>query len=86
MPEVPHSSRPISTMRYLRLLRRIVTSGVIATTAVLSSFVAEVHAATFTLPIEPAAKATGVDDLRDLYSLDGTGITIGVISDNLSSG
>lgn len=72
-------------MRDLRLLQTIVTSGVIATTAALGSFVAEVQAATFTLPIEPAAKATGVDVLRDRYGLDGTGITIGVISDSFAT-
>ncbi|MDZ7952365.1 hypothetical protein [Nostoc sp. DedQUE09] len=37
------------------------------TTAALGSFVAKVQAATFTLPIEVAAKATGVDVLRDRY-------------------
>jgi subtilisin family serine protease len=57
----------------------------IATTAVLGSFVAEVQAAIFTLPIEPAAKATGVDVLRDLYGLDGTGITVGFISDSFAT-
>ncbi|KYC40666.1 hypothetical protein WA1_23775 [Scytonema hofmannii PCC 7110] len=72
-------------MRDLRLLQRIVTSGVIATTAVLGSLVVEVQAATFTLPIEPAAKATGVDILRDRYGLDGTGITIGFISDSFAT-
>lgn len=72
-------------MRDLRLIRRIVTSGVIATTAALGSFVAEVQAAVFSLPIEPAAKATGVDVLRDRYSLDGTGITIGVITDSFGT-
>ncbi|GET37477.1 S8 family peptidase [Microseira wollei] len=72
-------------MRDLRLLQKIVTSGAIATTAVLGSFVAQVQAATFTLPIEPAAKATGVDVLRDRYGLDGTGITIGFLSDSFST-
>lgn len=72
-------------MRNLRLIQRIVTSGVIATTAALGSFVAEVQAATFTLPIEAAAKATGVDVLRDRYGLDGTGITIGVISNSFAT-
>ncbi|BAZ21332.1 hypothetical protein NIES4073_22100 [Kalymmatonema gypsitolerans NIES-4073] len=72
-------------MKNLRLLQRILTSGVIATTAALGSFIAEVQAATFTLPIEPAAKATGVDVLRDRYGLDGTGITIGVISDSFAT-
>lgn len=72
-------------MKNLRLLRRIVTSGVIATTAAFGSFIAEVQAATFTLPIEAAAKATGVDVLRDRYGLDGTGITIGVITDSFAT-
>jgi subtilisin family serine protease len=72
-------------MRDLRLLQKIVTSGVIATTAALGSLVVEVQAATFTLPIEPAAKATGVDVLRDRYGLDGTGITIGFISDSFAT-
>jgi len=72
-------------MRDLRLVQRIVTSGVIATTAALGNFVAKVQAATFSLPIEAAAKATGVDVLRDLYGLDGTGITIGVISDSFAT-
>ncbi|MFB2982838.1 S8 family serine peptidase [Microseira sp. BLCC-F43] len=72
-------------MRDLRLLQKIVTSGAIATTAVLGSFVAQVQAATFTLPIEPAAKATGVDVLRDRYNLDGTGITIGFLSDSFNT-
>ncbi len=72
-------------MRDLKLLQRIVTSGVIATTAALGSFVAKVQAATFSLPIESAAKATGVDVLRDRYGLDGTGITIGVISDSFAT-
>ncbi|MBW4504824.1 MAG: S8 family serine peptidase [Scytonema hyalinum WJT4-NPBG1] len=72
-------------MRDLRLLQGIVTSGVIATTAALGSFVAKVQAATFTLPIEAAAKATGVDVLRDRYGLDGTGITIGVISNSFDT-
>ncbi|NEU76299.1 S8 family serine peptidase [Hassallia byssoidea VB512170] len=57
----------------------------IATTAAFGSFIAEVQAATFTLPIEAAAKATGVDVLRDRYGLDGTGITIGVISDSFKT-
>ncbi|MGI2903277.1 S8 family peptidase [Tolypothrix sp. VBCCA 56010] len=69
----------------MRLLQKIVTSGVIATTAAFGSFVAEVQAATFTLPIEAAAKATGVDVLRDRYGLDGTGITIGVITDSFAT-
>ncbi len=64
---------------------QLITSAVIATTAALGNFVASVQAATFTLPIEPAAKATGVDVLRDLYGLDGTGITIGVISDSFAT-
>ena len=72
-------------MKNLRLLQRIVTSGVIATTTAVGSFIAEVQAATFTLPIEAAAKATGVDVLRDRYGLDGTGITIGVISDSFAT-
>lgn len=72
-------------MRNFRLLQKIVTSGVIATTAAFGSFVAEVQAATFTLPIEAAAKATGVDVLRDRYGLDGTGITIGVITDSFAT-
>lgn len=72
-------------MKNLRLLRRIVTSGVIATTAAFGSFIAEVQAATFTLPIDAAAKATGVDVLRDRYGLDGTGITIGVITDSFAT-
>jgi subtilisin family serine protease len=72
-------------MRDLRLLQRIVTSGVIAMTAAIGSFVANVEAATFTLPIEAAAKATGVDVLRDRYGLDGTGITIGVIGDSFAT-
>ncbi|MCC5653982.1 S8 family serine peptidase [Nostoc sp. XA013] len=55
------------------------------TTAALGSFVAKVQAATFTLPIEAAAKATGVDVLRDRYGLDGTGITIGVVSDSFAT-
>ncbi|GET37479.1 hypothetical protein [Microseira wollei] len=48
-------------MRDLRLLQKIVTSGAIATTAAFGSFVAVVQAATFTLPIESAAKATDLD-------------------------
>jgi subtilisin family serine protease len=72
-------------MRDLRLLQSIVTSGVIATTTALGSFVAKVQAVTFTLPIEPAAKATGVDVLRDRYGLDGSGITIGVLSDSFAT-
>lgn len=72
-------------MKNLRLIQRIVTSGAIATTAAFGSFVAVVQAATFTLPIESAAKATGVDILRDRYNLDGTGITIGFLSDSFSS-
>ncbi|GAA6621862.1 S8 family peptidase [Scytonema sp. NUACC26] len=72
-------------MRDLRFLQGIVTSGVIATISILGNFVAKVQAATFTLPIEAAAKATGVDVLRDLYGLDGTGITIGVISDSFAT-
>jgi subtilisin family serine protease len=72
-------------MRDLRLIQRIVTSGVIATTAALGSFVTEVQGAVFSLPIEPAAKATGVDVLRDRYDLDGTGITIGIISNSFDT-
>jgi subtilisin family serine protease len=72
-------------MKNLRLLRTIVTSGVIATTTAFGSFIAEVQAATFSLPIEAAAKATGVDVLRDRYGLDGTGITIGVITDSFAT-
>ncbi len=71
--------------RDLKLLQTIVTSGVIVTTAALGSFIAKVQAATFTLPIEAAAKATGVDVLRDRYGLDGTGITIGVLSDSFAT-
>ena len=72
-------------MKDLKLFQRIVTSGAIATTAAFGSFVAVVQAATFTLPIESAAKATGVDVLRDRYNLDGTGITIGFLSDSFST-
>lgn len=72
-------------MRDLRLIQRIVTSGIIATTATFSSFVVKVQAATFTLPIEPAAEATGLDDLRDRYGLDGSGVTIGIISDSFAT-
>jgi len=72
-------------MTNLRLVQTIVTSGVITTTTVFGSFVAKVQAATFTLPIEAAAKATGVDVLRDRYGLDGAGITIGVISDSFAT-
>ncbi len=72
-------------MKDLKLLKRIVTSGAIATTAAFGSFVAVVQAATFTLPIESAAKATGVDVLRDRYNLDGSGITIGFLSDTFNS-
>ncbi len=75
----------LNAMRDLKLLQTIVTSGVIATAAALGSFVAEVKAATFTLPIEPAAKATGVDVLRDRYGLDGSGITIGILSDSFAT-
>ncbi|MBW4450413.1 MAG: S8 family serine peptidase [Spirirestis rafaelensis WJT71-NPBG6] len=57
----------------------------IATTTAFGSFIAEVQAATFSLPIEAAAKATGVDVLRDRYGLDGTGITIGVITDSFAT-
>jgi hypothetical protein len=53
--------------RDLKLLQTIVTSGMIVTTAAFGSFVAKVQAATFTLPIEVAAKATEVDVLRDCY-------------------
>ena len=48
-------------MKDLKLLKRIVTSGAIATTAAFGSFVAVVQAATFTLPIESATKATDLD-------------------------
>lgn len=73
-------------MRDSRFLPRIVISGAISTTAAFGSFVAEVQAAVlYTLPIEPAAKATGVDVLRDLYGLDGTGITIGFLSDSFTT-
>ncbi|MCC5601585.1 S8 family peptidase [Nostoc favosum] len=54
-------------------------------TAAFGSFIAEVQAAIFSLPIEAAAKATGVDVLRDRYGLDGTGITIGFMSDSFST-
>lgn len=72
-------------MRDLRLLQTIVTSGIIATTATFGSFVVKVQAATFTLPIEAAAKATGIDVLRDRYNLNGSGITIGVLSDSFNT-
>ncbi|WP_414581493.1 hypothetical protein [Scytonema sp. PCC 10023] len=73
-------------MRGLRFLQTIVTSALIVTTAGFGSFVAKVQAAVlYTLPIEPAAKATGVDVLRDLYGLDGTGITIGFLSNSFST-
>ncbi|MEH1948589.1 MAG: S8 family serine peptidase [Nostoc sp.] len=71
--------------RDLKLLQTIVTSGLIVKTAALGGFVTKVQAATFTLPIEAAAKATGVDVLRDRYGLDGTGITIGVLSDSFAT-
>ncbi|MFB2982834.1 hypothetical protein [Microseira sp. BLCC-F43] len=48
-------------MRDLRLFKRIVISRAIATTTAFGSFVAVVQAATFTLPIESAAKATDLD-------------------------
>lgn len=69
----------------LKLLQTIVTSGVIVTTATIGSFVPKVQAATFTLPIEAAAEATGVDVLRDRYGLDGNGVTIGVLSDSFAT-
>lgn len=72
-------------MTNLRLVQTIVTSGVITTITVFGSFVAKVQAATFTLPIQAAAKATGVDVLRDRYGLDGTGITIGILSDSFDT-
>ncbi|MCC5660821.1 S8 family serine peptidase [Nostoc sp. XA010] len=65
--------------------QKLITSGAIAIVATLGSFVAEVQAATFSLPIEAAAKATGVDVLRDRYNLDGSGITIGIISDSFAT-
>lgn len=71
--------------RDLKLLQTIVTSGVIVTTATMGNFVAKVQAATFTLPIEAAAEATGVDVLRDRYGLDGSGVTIGVLSDSFAT-
>lgn len=69
----------------LGFTQELIASGVIVTTAVLGSFVAKVQAATFTLPIEAAAKATGVDILRDVYGLDGEGITIGILSDSFNT-
>ncbi len=72
-------------MKELRLFQRVVTSVVIATTATIGGFVAKVQAATSTLPISLAVKVTGVDTVRDLYGVDGTGITIGVISDSFDS-
>lgn len=65
--------------------QRIIVSGAIAASAALGSLVTEVKAATFTLPIEPAAKATGIDVLRDVYGLDGEGVTIGVLSDSFNT-
>ncbi len=69
----------------LGFIQKLAISGAIATTAAFGSFVVSVQAATFTLPIEPAAKATGVDVLRDRYNLDGTGITIGILSDSFAT-
>lgn len=71
-------------MKYLKLFQIISTSGMIVTTATFGSFITRVQAATFSLPIESAAEATGIDILRDHYNLDGEGVTIGVISDSFA--
>lgn len=72
-------------MRDLRLFQTVVTSGVIAATVALGGAATRVQAAIFTLPIEAAAEATGVDELRDHYNLSGDEITIGVLSNSFAT-
>jgi hypothetical protein len=69
----------------MKLIQKAIASVAMATTATFTTFVTSANAATFTLPIEPAANATGVTAARDLFGLDGTGIKIGVISDSFNT-
>lgn len=69
----------------MKLIYQTITSVAVATATTLTIFVPKAKAADYTLPIEPAANATGVTAARDLFGLDGSGITIGVISDSFDT-
>ncbi|GAB1539542.1 hypothetical protein NUACC21_22090 [Scytonema sp. NUACC21] len=67
----------------MKLIDRTITSVAVVTT--LTIFIPKVKAADYTLPIKQAADATGVTAARDLFGVEGSGITIGVISDSFNT-
>lgn len=69
----------------MKLIYRTITSVAVATATTLTIFVPKAKAADYTLPIQAAADATGVTAARDLFGVDGSGITIGVISDSFDT-
>ncbi len=69
----------------MKLIYQTITSVTVVTITILNIFVVKVKAADYTLPIKRAADATGVTAARDLFGVDGSGITIGVISDSFNT-
>ncbi len=69
----------------MKLIYQTITSVAVVTVTTLTIFVLKVKAADYTLPIKRAADATGVTATRDLFGVDGSGITIGVISDSFNT-
>lgn len=69
----------------MKLIYQTITSVAVATATTLTIFASKVKAADYTLPIKSAADATGVTTARDLFGVNGSGITIGVISDSFDT-